>query len=216
VFRTDQNETRVPNLGHQQESPTDGDGHRDVRPKGQHVICGMCNSYPASWSASQWRCSTVQDSRRASDDACELWRPREEWKPDPPMYSRIDERSRHKERLERALGARPEPQVTVRPTPCFVYFMTCGNFVKIGRSEYPQSRLETLQAGSPYTIEIAASFPGPPALEKALHKKFDHLRHAGEWFTLSDEIRDEMKKLRKKSYREEVTKARGRGEHHGE
>ena len=69
-----------------------------------------------------------------------------------------------------------------------VYFIRCGEYVKIGYSINPLQRLTDLQTGMPYRLEILASEWGTPADEKFYHTKFKHLRHVGEWFRMTDEL----------------------------
>jgi len=69
-----------------------------------------------------------------------------------------------------------------------VYFIRCGEYVKIGYSINPLQRLTDLQTGMPYRLEILASEWGTPEDEKFYHAKFKHLRHVGEWFHRTDEL----------------------------
>lgn len=65
-----------------------------------------------------------------------------------------------------------------------VYFMVGGPFVKIGFSVDPESRLATLQTGSPHELRLAASVPGTIEDEHLLHRRFAEyrVRADGEWF----------------------------------
>lgn len=65
-----------------------------------------------------------------------------------------------------------------------VYFIRCGEFVKIGytRGEDAKSRLQSLQTGNPQALELLATAIGDMSDERALHKEFDEYRTAGEWF----------------------------------
>lgn len=81
-----------------------------------------------------------------------------------------------------------------------VYFIRCEDFVKIGMSTDPLQRLKAIQVSGNgtyapknidlSTAEIIATEVGGFDRESELHKKFDHLRHVGEWFHLSDELTD--------------------------
>ncbi|WP_051838753.1 GIY-YIG nuclease family protein [Streptomyces sp. NRRL WC-3742] len=76
-----------------------------------------------------------------------------------------------------------------QPTEEFVYLITAAGSrtAKIGRSTDPGSRLAALQAGSPVALQLAASFPGGPRLERHLHKAFGSFRIHGEWFDFGDQ-----------------------------
>jgi hypothetical protein len=64
----------------------------------------------------------------------------------------------------------------------YVYFMEMGDFIKIGWSHWPDSRMSSLQAASPYEIRILAAFPGSMDQESKLHELFAEFRHRREWF----------------------------------
>lgn len=68
------------------------------------------------------------------------------------------------------------------------YFITDGEFVKIGITKNPKLRLAYIQSHYPKIVEIIAIFPYN--VEKILHNKFKHLRVNGEWFKLNKEIAD--------------------------
>jgi hypothetical protein len=76
-----------------------------------------------------------------------------------------------------------------------VYFLECGDFIKIGWSQNARMRINGLQNSLPFEIRVLCISYGDVKLEKALHAKFAHLRHRGEWFRKSAEIYDEIKSL---------------------
>jgi hypothetical protein len=65
----------------------------------------------------------------------------------------------------------------------YIYFiqMETGP-IKIGRARNPYKRLEALQVGLPYTLELLYFFPGGAKSERAIQQSFhdEHIR--GEWF----------------------------------
>jgi DNA-binding transcriptional regulator YdaS (Cro superfamily) len=71
----------------------------------------------------------------------------------------------------------------------FVYFLRCGDFVKIGYSATPDIRIRALRTGCPYPVELIGIHPGSLADEKYLHRRFSPVHHEREWFRLVDEIR---------------------------
>ena len=72
----------------------------------------------------------------------------------------------------------------------WVYFI--GNrdlqVVKIGLAVNSRLRLQRLQTGSPFPLELLGEEHGDYELEQLLHSKFNTYRTAGEWFKLSTEI----------------------------
>lgn len=70
----------------------------------------------------------------------------------------------------------------------FVYFVACGEFVKIGRSACLAKRLRALQTANPHPLELlnvvdAVSYP-----EREFHERFDAIRARGEWFHRTVEL----------------------------
>jgi hypothetical protein len=76
-----------------------------------------------------------------------------------------------------------------------VYFLRCGDFVKIGYSYDPRKRIEKIQVWSPHDCELMGIAAGGPALEKTLHKDFAADRHRGEWFRLTERLQAEIDRL---------------------
>ena len=60
-----------------------------------------------------------------------------------------------------------------------VYFMQCMEFIKIGKAQFPQIRLQQLQAGNPFPITILLTIN---ADERQTHQQFIKYHHSGEWF----------------------------------
>lgn len=78
----------------------------------------------------------------------------------------------------------------------FIYFLRAGEFVKIGKSKRWKSRMSNMQVGSPYTIVPLLILVGPPIIEKKLHNQFRHDHFRGEWFRMSQAIRNFIKSKR--------------------
>lgn len=72
----------------------------------------------------------------------------------------------------------------------FVYFIRCGDFVKIGFSKDPGGRLRALLPGSPHDMQLLAAHPGTERDEAALHRALAKHRHKWEWFRSCAEIDD--------------------------
>lgn len=82
----------------------------------------------------------------------------------------------------------------------FVYYIQCGEFVKIGTSIEPEKRCDQLRrggkanrpsrwAGNPRLI---AYHQGSAHLERKLHHRFAESRDRGEWFRITDELADHV------------------------
>jgi hypothetical protein len=77
--------------------------------------------------------------------------------------------------------------------PCWVYFIRCGDSVKIGVTAAVDIRLRQLQSASPTVLSVLASIrcvnaDGAYELEGQLHKQFAEHRLRGEWFAWCDPI----------------------------
>jgi Meiotically up-regulated gene 113 len=75
----------------------------------------------------------------------------------------------------------------VSPPPCFVYFIECGDFVKIGISQDVTRRVADLQAANPYPLKVShaiafESVAEAMQWEQALHAHFCSSYVRGEWF----------------------------------
>lgn len=71
----------------------------------------------------------------------------------------------------------------------YVYFIQDDDLIKIGYSASPNQRLRTLQASHSQTLSLVAFFPALPEQESELHRRFQALRVAGEWFRFEDPVK---------------------------
>jgi hypothetical protein len=75
-----------------------------------------------------------------------------------------------------------------------VYVLQAGAWgpVKIGSSTTRglRSRISSIQTGNPERVKLLRTYIGGRELERKLHERFRDCRMAGEWFALTDELRD--------------------------
>lgn len=76
----------------------------------------------------------------------------------------------------------------------YVYFITDGEAIKIGKANNPKSRLSGLQTSHYKPLRVLATMPGGEELERELHRAFDAFRIRGEWFKDCREIRAFIKR----------------------
>ena len=70
-----------------------------------------------------------------------------------------------------------------------IYFIKSANgLVKIGKSNNPSKRLETLQVGSPVKLKLIKTIQGGIYMETLLHNYFRSCRCHGEWFDPNVEL----------------------------
>jgi len=72
---------------------------------------------------------------------------------------------------------------------CFVYFVSDGDAIKIGKANNPRSRLGGLQTSHYKPLRILGLMPGDETLERHLHGKFRKHHIRGEWFRDCHDIR---------------------------
>lgn len=123
------------------------------------------------------------------------------------MQERLDAVAELEQRMlreERETYVFSEDDYDARRKAQTVYFMRCEQFVKIGISHNPHSRLAQIRKGGgtsfPRRLDIASAQlvntePGGLDREKELHAKFSHLRHTGEWFTEAPELTEYIESL---------------------
>jgi len=73
-----------------------------------------------------------------------------------------------------------------------IYLITDGQLTKIGLSQDPYIRLQSLQTGSGRELFLIASGPGSYAKERQLHQRYASKRTIGEWFELTPEEQKEI------------------------
>jgi hypothetical protein len=69
-----------------------------------------------------------------------------------------------------------------------VYFIQSGDHIKIGKSNNPWKRFDSLQTGSPAPLKMLAIMPGDIETEEELHERFSELSVRGEWFRATSEL----------------------------
>ena len=63
------------------------------------------------------------------------------------------------------------------------------NLIKVGQAKYFVDRFAQLKTGSPVDPQVVCVFQGAEH-ERKFHTKFKHLRHHGEFYYYTQEIRD--------------------------
>jgi predicted DNA-binding transcriptional regulator AlpA len=69
-----------------------------------------------------------------------------------------------------------------------VYFIECGDYIKIGFSASLKRRLAALENVTPYPLILLATINGSKEIEADLHSRFADARHKGEWFRKTPEL----------------------------
>lgn len=71
-----------------------------------------------------------------------------------------------------------------------IYFLSCGDKVKIGLTTDLPRRLRNIRNMSPVSLELLGVIPGDAKLERELHRRFGQYRQHGEWFSSNPELVD--------------------------
>jgi hypothetical protein len=95
-----------------------------------------------------------------------------------------------------ALGSSPSSSASTRivyeheDRLSSVYFIRCGNAVKIGISKDAHVRARAIQVAQSETVEVVHTCKGGRKLERYFHKLFASLRVRGEWFRYEGDLLD--------------------------
>lgn len=65
-----------------------------------------------------------------------------------------------------------------------LYFIRCGEYVKIGSSDNVDRRLKDLQGSNPYTVKLIYFGENEGCDEEYWHSYFKDKHHHGEWFKI--------------------------------
>lgn len=75
-----------------------------------------------------------------------------------------------------------------------VYFIRCGEFIKIGRASDIDYRFAALQGSVPFELVLVGIISTPPTesdvAEREHHRRFKRFRVRGEWFREEGELAD--------------------------
>jgi hypothetical protein len=77
-----------------------------------------------------------------------------------------------------------------------IYFILeeTTNYLKIGKSDRPEKRIELLQTSTPHHLMLVGIMPEIFGMrEEDVHDKFQHLHVRGEWFHFKDELYEFVK-----------------------
>lgn len=91
----------------------------------------------------------------------------------------------HARIFEVATESRQQASAVVQAS--VVYFIACGDLIKIGTSVDAEQRIKQMQL--PPSAALLGTIQGDRAVERQIHSQFAHLRHNGtEWFTRTPEL----------------------------
>ena len=71
-----------------------------------------------------------------------------------------------------------------------VYVIGFADYVKIGWSENVKGRLFDIQKHAPEELVLYKLFAAKKVTERNLHRRFKRMRLHGEWFALTDSLKD--------------------------
>lgn len=169
----------------------------DVRPTGLKVwrIKYRVNNKEQLKTIGRFPSMSLEQAQRAAIDLRAINDLRKEGV-DPAITERIERESVAASRIfntiTRLHNERIEQILSIPPTEGYqVYFIRVigKDWIKIGFSKDPESRMVRLRCGQPYDLEIMATMPGGELHEALLHEAFREELIRGEWFTLSDRLR---------------------------
>lgn len=79
----------------------------------------------------------------------------------------------------------------------FVYVVKCGIYYKIGMTNDIRNRMNILQCGNPYEIQLvwAVRKKNAKYMEEGLHEALAQFNHRREWFILNEEFVSDLKEF---------------------
>ena len=86
------------------------------------------------------------------------------------------------------LGVYQKQKAVMPPRPSFVYFIGCGDYIKIGYAASIKMRLSSISTSNPYPLKVLAAVAGGIEVERGLHNRFADSLHRGEWFRKTPEL----------------------------
>lgn len=91
---------------------------------------------------------------------------------------------------------RQRPEGLRGSTDGVVYFVDCGILTKIGVSAtLVGSRLQGMETDNPFPKKLWGLMPGYTREERKLHDLLATSRYKGEWFRLTTEDRDDLRRI---------------------
>jgi len=78
-----------------------------------------------------------------------------------------------------------------------IYFIQCGNTIKIGITSDVEKRLNDLQVANPVKLKVLLTLRGTNQDERILHRRFRKYLIRGEWYKKCKALDDEIKQLKK-------------------
>lgn len=78
-----------------------------------------------------------------------------------------------------------------------IYFVQCEGMVKIGYSNNPYKRIQALKTSNPLELVMLLVIEGKQSDEAKIHKQFEKDHFRGEWFFLSDTIKNYIQSVQK-------------------
>lgn len=78
--------------------------------------------------------------------------------------------------------------IATKPKTGIIYFIECGDFIKIGFTYSLKQRMRAMQSSNPFDLRLMHKMRGSLAREAQLMAKFRHLRHRGEWFRKAPDL----------------------------
>jgi len=166
------------------------------------ATCGGCATYAHGWMGHDWKCRRGDRYVNTDDGACPKWHPR------PPEAEPDVEAMRA---ATSALNAifdgiqvpiiEPTPVTRERPPGLrghsggVVYFIDCGSMTKIGHtSGWIEDRMKGIATHNPFDITLWGLVVGDVRFERQWHAELAQFRYRNEWFRLTPEIREAIKK----------------------
>lgn len=167
------------------------------------TTCAECATFAHGWVGTDWRCRRAARNVNKHSDACDLWHPRRP-EPEPDMEA-MRPAAAALDRIMAGIVPTWEPtEITPRKRPPglrghsggVVYFIDCGPMTKVGyTSSLIEDRIKGIATHNPFDLTLWALVAGDMRFEREWHSYLAKYRYRNEWFRLTAEARDDIKRL---------------------
>lgn len=183
----------------------------EVPPMQRYVLVALSESCASDGEVDYWsgdidRLSALTGLSRAATEKCVeglletgAFFPahgdeRAEWVIDSSRLPGVDGEPRYFP--ARSSGSRAPSVRPVKRGPGYVYLLESGGLYKVGRSTRPDKRIAQISPVMPHPVNVICTVYSEEheVLEAELHERFRDVRLNGEWFNLSSENVDYIKR----------------------
>ena len=194
------------------EKSTDCFGKRFSSKDGLHVYCKICkkeesrkyyleNKETVTQRNKKWKTENPQRARdlqkkNRNSRYTHYAEYNRQWRKNNPEKVRLQSQNWYQNNLDIVRKRAREHARRIRQkhkTNPSVYFISDGDYVKIGYSIQLGYRMKSAARWNPRKLELLGRMDNTRQTEHDVHKRFEHIHVAGEWFQFTNELKEFIK-----------------------